>query len=82
MSTSDNVTSHLMRITQIRDQLAVVGETVPDVELVNVYLNGFSKAWEPFIMGNCAKEKLPKWERLLDDCIQKETHRESISGKQ
>jgi hypothetical protein len=82
MSTSDNVTSYLMRITQIRDQLAVVGETVLDAELVNVALNGFSKAWEPFIMGICAREKLPKWERLWDDCIQEETRRESRSGKQ
>ena len=60
MSTSDNVTSYLMRITQIRDQLAAVGETVLDAKLVNVALNGFSKAWEPFIMGTCTREKLPK----------------------
>jgi len=59
-----------------------VGETVLDAELVNVALNGFSKAWEPFIMGICAREKLPKWERLWDDCIQEETRRESRSGKQ
>jgi hypothetical protein len=38
MSTSDNVTSYLMKITQIHDQLVVVGETVLDVELVNVVL--------------------------------------------
>jgi hypothetical protein len=63
-------------------QLAVVGETILDEELVNVSLNGFSKAWEPFIMVICSTDKLPKWERLWDDCIQKETHRESISGKQ
>jgi len=59
-----------------------VGETVLDAELVNVALNGFSKAWEPFIIGICAREKLPKWERLWDDCIQEESHRESKSGKQ
>jgi 2-phosphoglycerate kinase len=60
MSTSDDVTSYLMRIKQIHDQLAAIGMTVLDAELVNVALNGFSKAWEPFIMGICAKEKLPK----------------------
>jgi hypothetical protein len=74
MTNSDNVTSYLMRITQIRDQLAVVGETVLDAELVNVALNGFTKAWKPFIMGICARERLPNWERLWDDCIQQETH--------
>jgi hypothetical protein len=75
MSSSDNVTSYLMKITQ-------TGETILDAELVNVALNGFSKSWEPFIMGICAREKLPKWERLWDDCIQEEAHKESISSKQ
>jgi hypothetical protein len=59
MTNSDNVASYLMRITQIRDQLAVVGETVLDEELVNVALNGFTKAWQRFIMGICAREHLP-----------------------
>jgi hypothetical protein len=82
MSSSGNVTSYLMRITQIRDQLGTVGETVLDAKLVNVALNGFSKSREPFIMGICAREKLPKWERLWDDCIQEEARKESRSGKQ
>jgi len=54
MTNSDNVTSYLMRITQICDQLAAVGETVPDAELVNVALNGFTNPWQPFIHGICA----------------------------
>jgi hypothetical protein len=44
MSTSDNETNYLMKITQICNQLAVVGEIVLDTELVNVALNGFPKA--------------------------------------
>jgi hypothetical protein len=43
MTNSDNVTNYLMRITQIRDQLATIGEAVLDVELGNVALNGFTK---------------------------------------
>jgi hypothetical protein len=42
MNRSNNVTSYLMRITQIRDQLAVVGEKILDAELVNVALNRFT----------------------------------------
>jgi hypothetical protein len=51
MSRSDNVTSYLMRITQVRDQLAAIGEKTEDVELVNVALNGLPKSWEPFVKG-------------------------------
>jgi hypothetical protein len=71
MSRSDNVTSYLMRITQICDQLAAVGETVSDIELVNTTLNGFSKSWEPFVKGICAREKLPSFEKLWDDFIRR-----------
>jgi hypothetical protein len=53
MSRSDNVTSYFMRITQVHDQLAAIGEKVDDVELVNVALNGLPKSWEPFVKGVC-----------------------------
>jgi hypothetical protein len=82
MSRSDNVTSYFMRITQTHDQLAAIGEKVDDVELVNVALNGFTKSWEPFVKGVCAREKLPNWERLWDDCIQEETREESKANRQ
>jgi hypothetical protein len=39
MTHSDNVTSYLMRITQIHDQLVAIKETVQEAELVNVALN-------------------------------------------
>jgi hypothetical protein len=54
MNKYDNVTIYPMRITQICDQLVVVGETILDVELVNVALNRFTKSWEPFVNGICA----------------------------
>jgi hypothetical protein len=59
MSRSDNVTSYFMRITQTCDQLAAIGEKVDDVELVNVALNGFTKSWEPFVKGVCARRNFP-----------------------
>jgi hypothetical protein len=50
MSKSDTVTSYLTQITQIRDELGVVGEKVEDQELVRKTLKGFSKPWETFIL--------------------------------
>jgi hypothetical protein len=73
MTRSDTVTSYLMKITQLRDQLTTVGENVEDTELVNMQLNGFATSWEPFVKGICAREDLPDFERLWDDYIQKET---------
>jgi hypothetical protein len=74
MSKTDSVTTYLTRITQVHDQLGAVSETVTDVELVRVALNGFTKPWTSFIEGICAQEKLPDFGQLWDDCIQEETH--------
>jgi hypothetical protein len=82
MSRSNNVTSYFMRITQVRDQLATIGEKMDDVGLVNVVMNGLRKSWEPFVKGVCAGENLPDWQRLWDDCIQEETREEFKSSKQ
>jgi 2-phosphoglycerate kinase len=51
MSKTDSVTSHLTRITRVRDQLGTVDETVTYVKLVRVALNGFTKPWTSFIKG-------------------------------
>jgi hypothetical protein len=81
MTRSDLVTIYLMKVTEICDKLAVVGEKVVDVELVNIALNGFSASWEPFVKGICAHENLPNFERLWDDSIQEETQMESKVNK-
>jgi hypothetical protein len=41
MTRLDTITSYLMKITQIRDQLATVGEKVENAKFVNMALNGF-----------------------------------------
>lgn len=41
-------------------------------KLVNVTLNGFLEAWDPFIRGVRARDKLPTFDKLRDDCILEE----------
>jgi hypothetical protein len=65
MSISDNVTSYFMRITQVRDQLAAIGEKLDDVELVNVALNGFPNSWKPFVQGSLSSRKTYRLARDL-----------------
>jgi hypothetical protein len=61
MSRSDNVSSYLMRITLVRDQLVAIEEKIEDTNLMNVALNGLPKSWEPLIKVFCARENLPYW---------------------
>jgi hypothetical protein len=82
MTRSNLVPSYNVKVTQIRDQLAAIGEKVEDAKLVNMALNGFLTSWEPFIKGSCTQENLPDFERLWDDYIQEETRMESKASKE
>jgi hypothetical protein len=73
MSISDNVTSYLMRITQVCEKITAIWETTEDVDLMNFSLNGLPKSREPFVKGFCAWDNLLDWKRLWDDFIQEET---------
>jgi hypothetical protein len=69
MGKGELVVTYLTKFTQIRDELAAVGETVVETELVRTALNGFTKHWDVFVSGLVAREKLPNWERLWDDFV-------------
>jgi hypothetical protein len=65
------VTSFLGRYTQIRDELAAIGEVVNPNSLVRQTMNSFTKSWGPFVRGIVARGVMPTWERMWDDFIQK-----------
>jgi len=73
MAKGEGVIPYLTRITQIRDELAAVGEKTEDPELVVcIALDGFTKSWDVFVHGAVAREKLPDWQCLWDDFVQEE----------
>ena len=80
MAKREGVVPYIMRLTQIRDELGVVGSKTVDEELVRIALNGLSKPWDTFVNGVVAREKLPDWQRLWDDFVQEETRMGQGSG--
>ena len=69
MAKGEGVFPYLTRLTQIKDELGVVGSKADDDELVRIALNGFSKPWDTFVKGVVAREILPDWQRLWDDFV-------------
>jgi hypothetical protein len=59
MTKAKNVVTYLTRLTQVRDELGVVGEAIVDNELVRATLNGVSKQCVVFVEGIVARENLP-----------------------
>ena len=67
MTKTDNVSSYLTRITQVRGELGVDSEQVDDAELVRIPLNGFSQPWHDFLHAFVTRENMPSWSRLWDN---------------
>jgi hypothetical protein len=49
MTKADTVATFFMNISEIRDQLGAIGETILDRELVLTTLNALPRHWEPFL---------------------------------
>jgi hypothetical protein len=80
MTKTESDATYLTKLTQMRDELGVVGEVVADSELVKTALNGVTKQWAVFVESILARENLPKWDHLWDDFIQEETQRGYVHG--
>lgn len=69
MTKTDMVTSYLTKITQVRDELAAMGEVILEDQLVRTTLDGFQKQWDGFIDDIVSREHFPVWRRMWDDFI-------------
>ena len=67
--------SYLTRISQVRDELAVVGVVVTGPKLVQTSLKGVTAPWTIFVQGLVVRENLPSWDRVCDDFVHEEAHR-------
>lgn len=77
---NDNAAGYLTKITNVRDELAAVGEVITPTELVRIAVNGLPRSWMNFVDGVCACETLPTQERFWDDCIQTEIRKGQLGA--
>lgn len=82
MTKTENVSSYLTRISQVCDELGVVGKKVDDAELVRVALNGFCQPLHDFVCAVVARENFPSWARLWSDFTQEKLRSSSTSTSQ
>jgi hypothetical protein len=73
MTKDDIVATFFMKISEIRDQLGAIGETISDRELVLTTLNALPKHWEPFLQSINGREELPTFDRLWTNYTQKKS---------
>ena len=77
MNKDEGVACYLTRVAQVKDELAVVGDIVPDSEVVRIALKGFTKKWDVFVKWIVGRKNLSNWSILWDDFTQEEIRKGS-----
>ena len=73
MNNDDNITSYLVRISELRDQLQAIEEIILEKELVNIVFNGLPKTWDAFAASMNTRKEYPTFEELWTCCAQEES---------
>jgi hypothetical protein len=73
MNEDDSITSHFVRISQLRDQLISIEEITSEKELVNIVLNGLPKTWDAVAASMNTRKEYLKFEELWTCCAQEES---------
>ena len=58
MSKGEAMDSYLTKITQVRDELAAVGEVIGNVEMVCTTLNGVTQQWTVLVQTIIGRENM------------------------
>jgi hypothetical protein len=68
MTKDDTIATFFMRISEIRDQLGAIGETISDRELVMTTFNALPRHWEAFLQSISGRADLSGFDRLWTEC--------------
>jgi hypothetical protein len=70
MKKGDTIVIFFMNISEIKEQLESIGESMSDRELVLSTLKNLLKHWEPFLQSISGREIIPTFDRLWTYCTQ------------
>eukprot|EP00253_Pinus_taeda_P004549 PITA_04549 len=69
----DNIQSYFLRITEIKNDLLLIGEVIPNRELIITTLGGLPPEWYIFRTTILNNGRILRFEELMSRCIQEET---------
>ena len=77
----ESIQSYFTRVSQIREKIEAIGDSVEEAELVMTTMNGLPRSWDPFIKGICSRRKVTKFSRLWEDYTREEARLEGREEK-
>jgi hypothetical protein len=73
MQKGEMIQEYFSRISEFKEQLQAIGDTIDEDELIMTALNGLTRPWDAFIQTICARKEKLKFDSLWEECIQEET---------
>jgi hypothetical protein len=72
MQKGETVHEYFSRISQFKEQLEAIGDTLDEDELIITALNGLTRPWDAFIQTICARKEKLQFASLWEECVQEE----------
>jgi hypothetical protein len=73
MQKGEMIQEYFSGISEFKEQLEAIGDTIDEDELIMTALNGLTRPWDAFIQTICARTEKLKFDSLWEECIQEET---------
>jgi hypothetical protein len=73
MQKGEMIQEYFSRISEFKEQLEAIGDTIDKDKLIMMTLNGLTRPWDAFIQTICARMEKLKFDSLWEECIQEET---------
>ena len=72
MSQGESIQDYFTRVSQFKEQLEAIGDSLDEFYLVMTALNGLTRHLDSFIQTVCARKESMKFDVVWEDCIQEE----------
>ena len=69
MSKGESIQYYFTRVSQFKEQLSAIGDTLDEYELVMTDLNGLTRPCDSFIQTLCAKKESMKFDLVWEYCV-------------
>jgi hypothetical protein len=72
MQKGETIHEYFSRISQFKEQLEAIGDTLDEDELIMTNLNGLIRPWDAFIQTICARKKKLQFDSVWEERVQEE----------
>jgi hypothetical protein len=72
MQKGETIQEYFSRISQFKEQLEAIEDTIDGDELIMTALNSLTRPWDAFIQTICARKEKLHFDSLWEECVQEE----------